>query len=416
MAPRCNPRYGGAVTGAVHDLLLIHYNEVALKLGHRSMFVGRLVENIRRALHGLDVGPVESTAGRLILHPGAAPFEEVIERLEVIPGIANVMPAVACERSIERLEEAVDRLLPEWNPSGSFRVEVRRADKSFPLKSPEIASRIGARIAAVTRAPVDLKRPDSVVYVIVVGDRIYLGMGGKIQGCGGLPVSTGGRVVLLLSGGIDSPVAGLRMMRRGCRVDAVHFHSMPYLDGTSRRKAEQLSRVLARGQGLVRLSLIAFGDLQREVVRSVPKPLRVVIYRRLMMRIASRIAHCDRAAALVTGESLGQVASQTLANLAAIEAAASVPVLRPLVGMDKLEITRFARRWGTYEISIVPDQDCCTLFVPRHPATAARLDEVAEAEQALPIEEMVERAVEQRERLQIEPAWGIAAGELATAV
>ncbi len=416
MAPRVDPRYGGAVTAGTRDLLLIHYNEVALKLGHRSMFVGRLVENVRRALGGLDIGRVESNAGRLLVDLGRAPCEEVLERLAVVPGIANVLPVVVCERSIEDLEAAVDRHLRTWRPRGSFRVEVRRADKTFPLKSPEIGSRIGARIAAATGAPVDLKKPDDVVYVIVLADRIYLGMAGKVEGCGGLPVSTGGRVLLLLSGGIDSPVAGLRMMCRGCRIDAVHFHSVPYLDGTSRRKAEQLSRVLARGQAGLRLSLVAFGDLQREVVRSVPKPLRVVIYRRLMMRIASRIAELDHAAALVTGESLGQVASQTLANLTVIEEAASRPVLRPLVGMDKLEITRSARRWGTYEISIVPDQDCCTLFVPRHPATAARLDEVAEAEENLPVGEMVEQAVAARERVQIEPAWGVPPAELAAAV
>jgi thiamine biosynthesis protein ThiI len=221
-------------------------------------------------------------------------------------------------------------------------------------------------------------------------------------------------VLLLLSGGIDSPVAGLRMMRRGCRVDAVHFHSLPYLDGSGREKARRLCAVLSRGQGATRLSTVAFGDIQSEIVRSVVRPLRVVLYRRMMMRIAARMARQDGAAALVTGDSLGQVASQTLANLSIVERASPLPVLRPLVGMDKQEIMQYAERSGTYEISILPDQDCCTLFVPRHPTTAARLRDVEEAEAALDVEGLVERACAARQRERIVADWQ-AAGRGASA-
>ncbi len=401
---------------ASHDVLLVHYNEIALKLGHRPMFVSRLIENVRRALSGLGIERVESVDSRLLVRMSGAHAEQALERLAVQPGIANILPAMRCDKSLEALDAAVERALEQWRPSGSFRVDVRRTDKNFPLKSPEIGARLGAAIVRRSGARVDLKHADEVVHVIVAGDAIYLSTTAKRPGCGGLPVSTGGRVLLLLSGGIDSPVAGLRMMRRGCRVDAVHFHSVPYLDRTSQSKARQLCRVLARGQESVRLSLVAFGDLQSEVVRSVPKPLRVVIYRRMMMRIASRIARLDHAAALVTGESLGQVASQTLANLSVIEAAAEVPLLRPLVGMDKLEITRYARETQTFDISVVPDQDCCTLFVPRHPATAATLEEAQEAERRLDVESLVERAASGRERERIEAVWGVDGEELAAAL
>jgi thiamine biosynthesis protein ThiI len=284
-------------------------------------------------------------------------------------------------------------------------VLVKRADKTFPMKSPEIAARLGALVASATRAPVSLKAADSTVYVEVVAGAIYFSLDERVAGCGGLPVSTGGRVLLLLSGGIDSPVAGLRMMRRGCRVDAVHFHSVPYLDGTSRDKARQLCAILSRGQGSTRLSLVAFGEIQSEIVRSVPRRLRVVLYRRMMMRIAARLAREDRAAALVTGESLGQVASQTLTNMSTIERASDLPVLRPLVGMDKQEIMNYAQGAGTLETSVIPDQDCCTLFVPKHPSTATTPREAEDAEVALDLEGMVEAAVKQREREHIGPDW-----------
>jgi thiamine biosynthesis protein ThiI len=220
-------------------------------------------------------------------------------------------------------------------------------------------------------------------------------------------------VLLLLSGGIDSPVAGLRMMRRGCRVDALHFHSVPYLNRTSQEKARVLASVMARGQGAVRLSMIAFGEIQSAIVSAVPRPLRVVLYRRMMLRIACALARRDRATALATGESLGQVASQTLANLSVIEAAATLPVLRPLVGMEKLEITDYARRAGTFDISVVPDEDCCTLFVPKHPATAARRAEVESAEALFDVEGMVATAVDARESEIVEADWDRSSSEQA---
>jgi thiamine biosynthesis protein ThiI len=216
---------------------------------------------------------------------------------------------------------------------------------------------------------------------------------GKERGPGGLPSGTAGRVACLLSGGIDSPVAAHRMMKRGCKITFVHFHSYPILSRASQDKARELVQLLTKWQHRSRLYLVAFGDIQQQVVLSVPGPMRVVVYRRLMLRIAERIARSRQAQALITGDVVGQVASQTLENLAVVGSVATLPIFRPLIGMDKDEIMAEAARLGTYPISIIPDQDCCTLFTPRNPLTRAKLSEIETAEQALPIDELVERAV-----------------------
>jgi thiamine biosynthesis protein ThiI len=216
---------------------------------------------------------------------------------------------------------------------------------------------------------------------------------GKLPGAGGLPTGASGRVAVLLSGGIDSPVAAWRMMRRGCHATLIHFHSYPFLSRSSQDKARELAKVLTRFQLHSRLYLVPFGELQRQITLSVPGPLRIVIYRRMMLRIAERLARASKALALVTGDVVGQVASQTVENMAVISSATTMPVLRPLIGMDKEEITAAAERLGTYLISIIPDEDCCTLFTPRHPATRARMPYIEGAERTLPIAEMVETAV-----------------------
>jgi len=385
-------------------IIVAHYNEIALKLGHRRMFTSVLVDNLRRSLVDLPVDSVTPIHSRVLIEPGSASVPEIIRRVRLAPGIANVREAIAVEPTIEALEAEVVASLETWRPEGSFRVDARRVDKRFPIQSPEIARRVGAMIESGTGASVDLKNADCTVYILIMPDEIFLSFD-REPACGGLPVGTGGRVLLLLSGGIDSPVAGLRMLRRGCRVDALHFHSMPYLSRTSSEKAELLASVLARGQVRTRMSCVAFGDIQSEIVRSAPRPLRVVLYRRTMMRIASKIAFRVGASALVTGESLGQVASQTLKNLEVIEQAASLPVLRPLIGIDKGEICDYARRDDTYEISIVPDQDCCSLFVPKHPATAADIATVEAAEANLDLVAMIDEAVRAREKLTVTADW-----------
>lgn len=373
--------------------IVIHYQEIALKGKNRPWFVARLVRNIRQATEDLDVRDMRVLMGRIevVLGP-ATTWETARDRLRDVFGIGNFARAGRTSLDVDAIaREILNDLGPE-DPAG-FRVSARRADKRFPLTSPQIEREVGGRIKVARGWTVNLDAPELTIHVEALTSEAFYFFG-KERGPGGLPVGASGRVVSLLSGGIDSPVASWRMMRRGCRVLFVHFHSYPILSRASQEKARELARLLTRFQFHSRLFLVPFGDLQQRIVLSVPPPLRVVLYRRLMLRIAERIARQERAQALVTGEVVGQVASQTLENLSIIGSVASLPVLRPLIGMDKEEITKEAQRLGTYPISIIPDQDCCTLFTPRHPATKARRIDVEHAEGALTIDEMVTAAVE----------------------
>ena len=271
-------------------------------------------------------------------------------------------------------------------------MSARRADKRFPLTSPQIEREVGGRIKTARGWKVDLEGADLVIHLELLTDEAFYFFR-KERGAGGLPTGTAGKVVCLLSGGIDSPVAAHRMMKRGCAVTFVHFHAYPILSRASQEKVRELVRLLTTWQQRSRLYLVPFGEIQQQVVLGVPGPMRVVIYRRLMLRIAERIAGSRYAQALVTGDVVGQVASQTLENLAVVGRVAGMPLFRPLIGMDKEEITAEAIKLGTYPISIIPDQDCCTLFTPRNPLTRARLADIEAAEQALSIDAFVARAV-----------------------
>lgn len=372
--------------------VIAHYQEIALKGRNRPWFLRRLIRNLHTLLSDLDVRGIRTPMGRIeILLGPDADWSQVRDRLAHTSGLANFSLARRTGWDLEGLAAAIVEHLPS-EPVANFRVAVRRADKTFPILSPEVERVIGRRIQDARGWPVDLSNPSFVIGVeIVPGAAFYYY--DKIRGIGGLPVGTSGRVAVLLSGGIDSPVAAWRMIRRGCRATLIHFHGYPFVSRSSQDKAIELARLLTRYQLHTRLFLIAFGEIQRQITLSVPGPLRVVVYRRLMFRIAERIARDVDARALVTGEVVGQVASQTLENIAAIAAATTLPVLRPLVGMDKEEITAEATRLGTYAISIVPDEDCCTLFTPRHPVTRARAAEIEAAERTLPIDEMVRHAV-----------------------
>jgi thiamine biosynthesis protein ThiI len=372
--------------------IVVHYQELALKGKNRPWFLGRLVRNLRRALSDLDVRSVHALMGRIevVLGPDAPPGE-VSERISRVFGVANFSYAGRSTLDLDAIATAILNDLGDRTCS-SFRVSAKRADKRFPLTSPQIEREVGGRIKEARGWKVSLDHPDLVIHVELLTDQAFYFFG-KERGAGGLPTGTAGRVVCLLSGGIDSPVAAHRMMKRGCTVTFVHFHSYPILSRASQEKARQLVTLLTRWQQRSRVYLVAFGEIQQQVVLAVPGPMRVVIYRRLMMRIAEAIARACNAQALVTGEVVGQVASQTLENLAVIGAVATLPIFRPLIGMDKDEITAEAIRIGTYPISIVPDQDCCTLFTPRNPLTRARLQEIEAAERALPIDDLVGRAV-----------------------
>ena len=372
--------------------VVIHYQEIALKGKNRPWFVARLVRNIREATKDLDIKGVRALQGRieLVLGPSTS-WESARDRVANVFGIGNFARAGRAPLDVDAIAAEILKDLGPHDPP-SFRLSARRSDKRFPLTSPEIEREIGGRIKEARGWTVNLADPAFTIHVEALSNEAFYYFG-KERGAGGLPVGASGKVACLLSGGIDSPVAAWRMMRRGCRVVFVHFHSYPILSRASQEKARELAKSLARFQYHSRLILVAFGEIQQRVVLAVAPPLRVVIYRRLMMRIAERLARLNRAQGLVTGEVVGQVASQTLENMATIGTVVSMPVLRPLVGMDKEEITAEAQRLGSYPISIIPDQDCCTLFTPKHPATKAKRHEVERAEEGLPIDEIVEQAV-----------------------
>ena len=376
--------------------MLIRYHEIALKKGNRPYFVDLLKRNLVAAVRDLPLREAKTLQARILLtFDAAADCAEIVRRLRCVFGVANFS---FVERQPADIDALRDRILErlDGRSFASFRIDARRADKTFPLTSPEINRQLGAAVKEKSGARVDLDNAELTIAVEILPDAAFFGFD-KIAGAGGLPVGASGRVVSLISGGFDSPVAAYRMMQRGCRLIFVHFHSAPYLDTTSQEKCRELVQLLTRHQQKSRLYLVPFGEIQRQIVAGVARPLRVVLYRRMMLRIAEAIAYKEKALALATGESLAQVASQTLENMAVIQRAAVLPVLRPLVGMDKQEIIDQARRIGTFEISSMPDEDCCQLFVPKHPATKARTVDVEKAEARLDVAALVRFGLEQAE-------------------
>ncbi len=372
--------------------IVVHYKELALKGRNRPWFVQILVQNLKNALKGIGVPRVRSVMGRIEidLAPEAS-FEAARERIRHVFGIANFSLAGRAPHDFQALADAILADLADIEVP-TFRVSARRADKRIPFTSPQIEREVGGLIKQAKGWKVDLDDAALTIHLEMLPDHAFYFFG-KIPGAGGLPSGTSGRLTCLVSGGIDSPVAAYRMMRRGCTVSFVHFHSYPILSRASQEKVREIVTLLTQYQQHARVAMVAFGELQQQVVLAVPPQYRVVIYRRLMLRIAEQLARKWKSRALVTGEAVGQVASQTLENMTVIAEACSLEILRPLVGMDKDEISDQAEAIGSLTISNIPDQDCCTLFMPRHPATRARLADVLRAEAALPIAEMVAGAV-----------------------
>ncbi len=323
-----------------------------------------------------------------------SPLHEIERRLRWVSGIANFSFAWEVQADLQAIRKGL-AILIRAKTFSSFKIDTRRGTKDFPLNSMQLNAELGRFIQDQTGAAVRMDSPDLTCYVEIIGPRAFLYFA-KIPGGGGLPPRTGGKVLCLLSGGIDSPVAAYRLLRRGCIVQFVHFHSFPHTTVASQDKVRRIVQVLARYQLQGKLHMVPFADVQREIVAFAPPPLRVVLYRRFMVRIAEALARKEGLSALVTGDSLGQVASQTLENLRVVSAAAAgdLPIFRPLVGDDKEQIIRQAREIETYEISILPDQDCCTLFVPRHPETMAALQQVTSAENMLDLPRLVGTALD----------------------
>ncbi len=374
--------------------LIGRYHEINLKGRNRWRFVEELKRNIRGAFSDCAIGVIRGEGPRIIVELADGLDDSIVEeRARLIFGLQNFSISRPVELSIEAIRLGAVEAARAANNARTFRIRTKRSDKRFALNSMAIDREAGAAVGEATGLVVDLENPDLTIAIEVMSELAYISAA-KLAGAGGLPVGVSGRGLALLSGGIDSPVAGYRMMRRGLRLDFVHFHSVPLLSGASREKAIELAAHLTRYQCHSTLMLAPFAGVQRQIVSRATRPLRVVLYRRFMMRIACALAKRTGARALVTGESLGQVSSQTLENISVIEKASSLPILRPLVGMDKNEIIAQARQLGTFETSIIPDQDCCTLFVPPHPETHADLREVEEIESRFEVEKMVADTVD----------------------
>jgi len=371
--------------------VVVRYHEIALKGGNRARFVQRLMSNLRDATTGLGVVAAQSLQGRVLLRlADGAPIATVCERVANTFGVANYSAGIEMRVDLDTMRAAV-LAAARAEPFTTFAIRARRADKTFPLTSPVLAGTLGAAVVEHVGGRVDLEHPDLEITVEILPKAAYVS-GGKRPGPGGLPVTSSGRVTCLMSGGIDSPVAAYRMMQRGCRVDFVHFSGAPYTSRASVDKAYDLVEQLTRYQLRSELRVVPFGEIQSEIVARVPRSHRVVLYRRMMLRIAAALGQRG-ARVLVTGESLGQVSSQTLENMQTIAAATPALVLRPLVGMDKTEIIQQAERIGTFATSILPDQDCCTLFTPAHPTTRASIAEAEAAERLLDVPALVAQGV-----------------------
>jgi len=387
----------------MESVVLCRFGELFLKAGNRKAFERMLADNVRAALGGLPRARVEQAHGRLFVRLPSEDADEAAGRLSRVFGLVSFSVArqVEAKPDLEAITAmAVDeaRAAVTRDRPASFKVEARRPDKRFPKSSMEIDRHVGAAVQAATGLAVDVHQPALRLGIEVGTDVAYV-FAGKHDAPGGLPVGVSGRALLLLSGGIDSPVAGWLAAKRGLALDAIYFHSPPYIGEKSRDKVLALGKELARWQALRSVTVVPFTDAQMHLRDAGPAELAVVLYRRMMMRIADAIADKLEAGALVTGENLGQVASQTIENMTAIEAAARRVVLRPLLTYDKVETTALARRIGTYETSILPFEDCCSLFVPTHPATRARAQDAERVEAQLDVAAEIASAVAGSERI-----------------
>ncbi len=381
---------------------VVHYAEVGLKGGNRAFFERTLAQNILRRVEVLGgKGRVERLSGRMLVHLDQPwDFSTWVEALGPVFGIAHFAPAYIVPPDMEDIRAAVLEHLPE-GPPRTFRITASRDDKSFPLTSPEIQRELGAVVQGRTGWPVRLKGADLDIGVEILRDRAIV-YPERVPGPGGLPVGVSGKVVLLLSGGIDSPVAGYFALKRGCRVIPIHFHSRPFGDWMgSERRAREIVRTLGRFGMEPYLYVVPIGRQQREITVQAPVAYRVILYRRLMMRVATALAQREGAKAIFTGESLGQVASQTLESLAVVEEVAGLPVLRPLIGLDKTEITALAERVGTYSLSLMPGDDCCQFLMPRRVVTRPQRDGVLRAEEAVDMDGLAREALEGAEKREV---------------
>ncbi len=378
--------------------LLIRYGELSLKGRNRNFFVRRLRKNIKDAMHDLSSVRLLAERDRMfLLSDNPKEMKEAMERLPDIFGIQSFSPVAKCEADLEAIKAKAIEVIGSHETKGkTFKVEIKRADKSFPYVTSELQQEIGGHVLRhFPELGVKMKHPDIQLLVDIRTDGAFL-TSSTHKGAGGMPVGSNGNSLLMLSGGIDSPVAGYLMMKRGVSVDAIHFASPPFTSDLAKQKVIDLAQKMSTFGASVRLHIIPFTELQQAVVHQVPENLSMTTTRRMMMQIADKVREEIGALAIVTGESLGQVASQTLESLTAINAVTSTPILRPLIAMDKLDIIDIAQKIGTYDISIRPYEDCCTIFTPANPKTKPRLEKVEHFESYFDFDALIEEAVKNR--------------------
>lgn len=377
------------------EIILIKNGELALKGLNRRTFEEKLIKNIRHRLSDLGRWEYTSSQSTIMVEPldEGIDMQEASDRLGKVFGIAAFSRAAAVEKDMDTiLSYACKYLAPRLAAAGSFKVEAKRSDKSFPFKSPEICTSVGGKLLEnFSHLKVDVHNPDIIVMVEIRDKYAYI-HANQIKGAGGMPVGTAGDVALLVSGGIDSPVAGWMMAKRGLKLTAIHFASPPYTSARAEQKVHSLLRQVAQYSGRINLFVVPFTEIQERIQESCPEDLFTIIMRRFMMKTASIIAKREGCAALITGESVGQVASQTLYALVCTDAVADMPVFRPLIGMDKEEVISISRRIETFDISILPFEDCCTVFTPKHPRTRPKLEAVEKAEEALDVHALINKA------------------------
>lgn len=386
-----------------YDHLLVRYGELTLKGTNRKMFVNQLKDNVKRALIPLSGYHVKGKRDRMYIELSPeADINEIIQRLSKVYGIKSISPVIKIDKNEEKINQSAIQLSHDFEKGSTFKVDVKRVDKSFRLDTYELQRQVGGAILKENNnITVNVKNPDYEIKIEVRMDAIYI-YEKVIAGAGGLPVGTGGKTLLMLSGGIDSPVAGIEVMKRGITVEAIHFHSPPFTSEKAKDKVIELTRILAERVGPIKLHLVPFTEIQKQINKVVHPRYTMTSTRRMMMRISDKVVHQINANAIVNGENLGQVASQTLKSMYAINHVTATPVLRPLLTLDKEDIIKKAKELGTFETSIQPYEDCCTIFTPKNPVTEPDFDKVIKYESVFNFDEMIENAVENIETLTID--------------
>ncbi|KAB2282213.1 tRNA uracil 4-sulfurtransferase [Staphylococcus epidermidis] len=386
-----------------YDHLLVRYGELTLKGTNRKMFINQLKDNVKRALIPLSGYHVKGKRDRMYIELSPeADINEIIQRLSKVYGIKSISPVIKIDKNEEKINQSAIQLSQNFEKGSTFKVDVKRVDKSFRLDTYELQRQVGGAILKENNnITVNVKNPDYEIKIEVRMDAIYI-YEKVIAGAGGLPVGTGGKTLLMLSGGIDSPVAGIEVMKRGVTVEAIHFHSPPFTSEKAKDKVIELTRILAERVGPIKLHLVPFTEIQKQINKVVHSRYTMTSTRRMMMRISDKVVHQINANAIVNGENLGQVASQTLKSMYAINHVTATPVLRPLLTLDKEDIIKKAKELGTFETSIQPYEDCCTIFTPKNPVTEPDFDKVVKYESVFNFDEMIENAVENIETLTID--------------